>query len=60
MEETREAHPGTPTIIWDYLYEAYREGKPFPISTDEAIRVIKVISDAKKGTPFEKPSYELN
>ena len=60
VEETREAHPGTPTIIWDYLYESYREGKPFPISTDEAIRVIKVISDAKKGTPFEKPSYELN
>ena len=38
--------------IWDDLYATLREGVPFPILLDEALEVIKVISAAKKGTPF--------
>ncbi len=38
--------------IWDYLYDAIRKGKTFPVSTAEAVNVMKVISEAKKGTKF--------
>jgi scyllo-inositol 2-dehydrogenase (NADP+) len=41
------------TIIWDELYKAVREGIPFPITLDEAVEVMKVVSAAKKGTRFE-------
>ena len=38
--------------IWDFLYDTIRKGKPFPITTDEALEVMKVITAAKKGTRF--------
>jgi scyllo-inositol 2-dehydrogenase (NADP+) len=41
------------THIWDELYLAIREGKPYPITLDEAVQVMWVVSEAKKGTPFE-------
>ena len=39
--------------IWDHLFEAIRNGKPFPIKSEEAFEVIKVICKVKKGTEFE-------
>jgi predicted dehydrogenase len=39
--------------IWDYLYDSIRLGKTFPISLDEALQVMEVIGEVKKGTPFE-------
>jgi predicted dehydrogenase len=42
-----------PNSIWDYLYESIRDGVPFPIKTEEAIQVMEVINQVKKGTPFE-------
>jgi scyllo-inositol 2-dehydrogenase (NADP+) len=41
------------TSVWDYLYEAIRKGKPYPIKLDEAVAVMEVISMAKRGTVFE-------
>lgn len=41
------------TQIWDELYYAIREGKPYPITLDQAVQVMYVVSEAKKGTPFE-------
>ena len=41
------------TCIWDHLYETIRKGKHFPITLDEAVAVMEVISTVKKGTPFE-------
>ncbi len=38
--------------IWAYLYASIREGKPFPITLEEAVGVIKVIDDAKKASRF--------
>jgi len=38
--------------IWDRLYAAIREGAPFPIKLSEAVAVMKVVSQVKKGTPF--------
>lgn len=40
--------------IWDYLYDAIRKRKKFPITLDEAVQVMWVVSQAKKGTSFEK------
>ncbi len=44
------------SVIWDYLYEAIRLGKPFPISTDEAVLVIELLCMARKGTRFDTVS----
>ncbi|MFP4376740.1 MAG: Gfo/Idh/MocA family protein [Spirochaetales bacterium] len=41
-----------PDSIWDYLYETIRDGAPFPIETKEALQVMEVIDQVKKGTPF--------
>lgn len=39
--------------IWDHLYSAVREKKAFPITLDESLEVMRVISEVKKGTPFD-------
>ena len=38
--------------IWDYLHAAIRLRKPYPIANAQALEVMRVISAAKKGTPF--------
>ena len=40
--------------IWDYLYESFRNNKPYPITHDQALAVVKVLEDAKIGTEFAK------
>jgi scyllo-inositol 2-dehydrogenase (NADP+) len=40
------------TSVWDYLYEAVRKGKHYPITLDEAVSVMDIVSRAKKGTAF--------
>ena len=55
VEETVTVSPKLPVsmhAIWGYLYDAIREGKRFPITLDEALEVMRVISLAKKGTAF--------
>ena len=39
--------------IWDHLFNSVRNGKKFPIKSDEAFEVIKVICKVKKGTAFD-------
>jgi len=46
------ASGATMTSIWDHLHASIRDGKPFPITLDEALGVMQVISAARKGTPF--------
>jgi len=43
------------TMIWDDLYRAIRKGAKFPVTTDQAVAVMKVLSDARKGTSFQIP-----
>jgi len=40
--------------IWKHLYEAIRNGVPFPITIDEAAEVVRVTEMVKKGTEFEQ------
>jgi len=52
IEKTVPVKPGKQRDIVDALYRAMREGKPFPITLDEALAVMRVISAARRGTPF--------
>jgi len=40
------------TTIWDCLYASIRLGKRFPITLDQSIEVMRVVSAAKRGAPF--------
>ncbi len=40
------------SVIWTHMYESFRNGKPFPITLDEAISVIGVIDRIKKENPI--------
>lgn len=51
-EEDIPFEDGT-TRIWDALYDTIREGKAFPITLDQAAKVIEVIEKVKQGTIFE-------
>ena len=54
-EETVELSPYDKTdVIWDYFYEAYKNNKPYPITSEQAMSVVKVLEDAKIGTEFAK------
>jgi scyllo-inositol 2-dehydrogenase (NADP+) len=52
IEETVPVRAGDNDIIWDHLYAAIREGAPFPITLDESIEVMRVLSAAREGTEF--------
>jgi len=55
IEKTFQARPKRTWDIWDELYAAVRQGKRFPITLEEALEVMKVISAAKRGTAFQTP-----
>ena len=38
--------------IWQALYNAIRKGKPYPITIDEGIEVVRITELVKKGTEF--------
>lgn len=55
VEKTIPVSPAVPVSmndIWDCLYRTIREGAPFPITLDEAVSVMQVVSTAKAGTRF--------
>lgn len=41
-------------VIWDYFYEAYRNNKPYPITSAQALEVMRVIDEVKKDTIFNR------
>jgi hypothetical protein len=52
VKESVPVRGGSNAVIWDELYKAIREGAVFPVSLDEAIQVMWVVSAAKEGTAF--------
>jgi scyllo-inositol 2-dehydrogenase (NADP+) len=52
IEESIPVKPGSNAIIWDALYSTIRGGAAFPISMEQALAVMRVISTAKIGTEF--------
>jgi predicted dehydrogenase len=53
IEKSVPVDPARAWNIWDELYKAVRKGGRFPITLDEALEVMRIISIAKKGTQFE-------
>jgi len=39
-------------VIWDHFYEAYRNHKPYPIASEQALEVVRVLEEVKYGTEF--------
>jgi len=54
IEKEIPVKPARTWDIWDELYKALRKGTRFPIRLEEAVEIMRVISTAKKGTPFEE------
>jgi predicted dehydrogenase len=54
IEKEIPVKPALTWDIWDELYTAIRKGTRFPIRLQEAVEIMRVISMAKKGTPFEE------
>lgn len=45
--------------MWDALYDAIRNGVPYPVTLEQAAKVIEVIDKAKAGTVFENVEFDL-
>lgn len=41
------------TVIWDYMYESYRNGADYPIKEEEALQVMQAAEAIRKGTKFD-------
>jgi len=55
IDKTIPVAPSVPTdttSIWDALFATLREDKPFPITLDQAVEVMRVVSLAKEGSDF--------
>ena len=55
IEDSMEINPAkkvSMTMIWNELYKAVREGVAFPITLDQSVEVMRVVSAAKEGTEF--------
>ncbi len=46
------AAPASMTLIWEHLANAIRLNKPYPITLDQAVDVMKIISLARKDSSF--------
>ncbi len=42
-----------PACIWDDLYETLRHGRAFRVTLEESLEVMRILTLARKGTPFE-------
>lgn len=47
IEENETVTFEDPSVMWNYLYDSFRNGKTYPISDEEEIRIMQVITDAK-------------
>lgn len=54
IDKTIPVRPKKSWNIWDELHKAVRKGTRFPITLDEAVEVMRVISAVKRGTAFVK------
>jgi len=55
VEKTIQADPQLKVnmnSIWEFLYDSIINGKTFPITWEQSLMVMKIISAAKKGTKF--------
>ncbi len=53
IEKEYQAPAQDLTVIWDYMYESYRNGAPYPIKDSEALEVMYAVEQIRKGTKFD-------
>jgi predicted dehydrogenase len=56
VEKTLKASPSSKCntdSIWDCIYDTLTKRKKFPITLEQGVEVMRVVSEVKKGTPFE-------
>ncbi len=41
------------SVIWDYMYESYRNGADYPIKESEALEVMQAVEAVRNGTKFD-------
>ena len=41
------------SVIWDYMYESYRNGAEYPIKESEALEVMQAVEAIRTGTKFD-------
>jgi scyllo-inositol 2-dehydrogenase (NADP+) len=56
IEKTLPVKPSKSAGIWGSLYDSIRKARAFPITLDEAVEVMRLVSQCKKGTRFEAAS----
>lgn len=52
LTETMPVAPAREMNIWEELYRSIRLGETFPIALEEALEVMRIISEAKKASVF--------
>lgn len=55
IEEEVPVNPKTPcgtTKLWEHLFATIRQNRPFPVTLDQAIEVMRVLTLARKDTAF--------
>ena len=52
IQKTLDVCPSVIPDIWDKLFESIRNNKEFPIKLEQALEVMRIVSEAKKGTDF--------
>jgi len=53
IEEDRQVPDADPGVIWDALHETLCHGAPFPVTLDQAVEVMRVIDEARRGSGFD-------
>jgi predicted dehydrogenase len=56
VEKTFKAAPASKCdtdSIWDCIYDTLTKRKKFPITIEQGVEVMRIVSEVKKGTPFE-------
>ncbi len=53
IEKEYQAPAEDLTVIWDYMYESFRNGADYPIKESEALEVMYAVEQIRKGTKFD-------
>ncbi len=52
VQETLDICPSVIPDMWDELYEAVRNNREFPVKLEQAVEIMRIISEVKSRTCF--------
>lgn len=53
IEKEYKADPEDLSVIWNYMYESYRNDAEYPIKDEEALEVMYAVEQVRKNTKFD-------